>query len=75
MANVKESVKASLVGVSQEPQLSQQFKSNFYQHARKDEESGEYYMTEEHFIEAIAPKNEDYVSQSIRAPVIAGTGE
>jgi solute carrier family 25 aspartate/glutamate transporter 12/13 len=63
MANVKESVKASLVGVKQEPQLSQQIKSNFMQHARKDEETGEFYMSEEQFINAIAPKHEDYVSQ------------
>lgn len=65
MANVKESVKASLVGVEQERQLSQQVKSNFMQHARVDEDSGEYYMSEEQFINAIAPKNEDYVSLSL----------
>lgn len=64
MANVKETVKASLVGVSQEPQPSQQIKSNFMQHAHKDEESGEFYMAEEQFINAIAPKHEDYVSLS-----------
>lgn len=62
MANVKEAVKASLVGVEQELQLSQQIRVNFMQHARVDEESGEYYMNKEQFIEAIAPKNEDYVS-------------
>ncbi|EED17011.1 mitochondrial carrier protein, putative [Talaromyces stipitatus ATCC 10500] len=40
--------------------VSQQIKTNFVQHARKDESSGELFMTEEEFINAIAPKNEDY---------------
>lgn len=61
MASVKETVKASLVGTSEEPQLSQQIKSNFLQYARKDENNGELCMTEEQFIDAIAPKNQDYV--------------
>jgi solute carrier family 25 aspartate/glutamate transporter 12/13 len=63
MASVKEAVKASLVGSTpEEPQLSQQVKVHFTQHARKDEQSGELYMTEEEFIDAIAPKHQDYVS-------------
>lgn len=62
MSGVKESVKTVLVGSVEEPQLSQQIKENFFQHARKDEETGEQYMTENEFIDAIAPKNEDYVS-------------
>jgi solute carrier family 25 aspartate/glutamate transporter 12/13 len=61
MATVKETVKASLVGTSEEPQLSQQIKSHFLQYARKDENTGELCMTEEEFINAIAPKNQDYV--------------
>ena len=61
MATVKEAVKESLVGTTIEPQLSQQARATFQKHARKDE-SGEAYMTEEDFVNAIAPENEDYVS-------------
>ena len=67
MASVKQAVKASLVGTEESPesiQLSQQVKKNFTQYARKDEESGDLYMTEEDFVNAIAPKNQDYVSHS-----------
>ncbi|GLA22612.1 mitochondrial aspartate-glutamate transporter agc1 [Aspergillus niger] len=60
MASVKDAVKESLVGTSQEPQPSQQIKSNFLRHARKDEETGELYMSQEDFVNAIAPKYEDY---------------
>lgn len=66
MASVKEAVKASLVGTTQEPGLSQQIKANFLRHARKDEKTGELYMTEEDFVEAVAPKTEDYVSANRR---------
>jgi solute carrier family 25 aspartate/glutamate transporter 12/13 len=37
-------------------------KHHFFHHARKDESTGEHYMTEDDFINAIAPKHEDYVS-------------
>lgn len=60
MARAKETLKASLVGTAEEPQLSQQVKAHFLQHARKDENTGELYMTEEDFIDAIAPRDEDY---------------
>lgn len=70
MASVKETVKASLVGTVEEPQLSQQVKANFLQHARKDENTGELYMTEEDFIDAVAPKQEDYVSLHNTFPVL-----
>lgn len=62
MTSVKDAVKESLVGTSQEPQPSQQIKSYFLRHARKDEETGELYMSQEDFVNAIAPKYEDYVS-------------
>ena len=62
MATVTESVKESLLGTTREPQLSQQTKAEFDKHAIRDEETGELYMTEEQFIEAVAPANEDYVS-------------
>ena len=61
MAAVKEAVKESLLGTTREPQLSQQTKVTFDQNAIKDDETGEPYMTEEKFVNAIAPLNEDYV--------------
>ena len=62
MATVKEQVGEVLLGTSEEPQLSHQSKSVFMQHATKDEASGEYYLGEEEFVNAIAPQSEDYVS-------------
>ena len=62
MATLTESVKESLVGTTVEPQLSQQAWTTFDRNARKDVESGELYMSEDEFINAIAPANEDYVS-------------
>lgn len=61
MDSVKESVKESLIGATVEPQLSQLTKATFKKHATKDEATGELYMTESDFVDAIAPKNEDYV--------------
>lgn len=66
MATVKDAVKESLMGTSDEPQPSQQAKANFHRHARKDEATGELFMTEDDFIEAIAPKHEDYVRVASR---------
>ncbi len=68
MATVKEAVKESLIGTTREPQLSQQTKATFNRHARKDEETGELYMTESGFVDAIAPKSEDYVSRRAQRP-------
>lgn len=62
MSTVTEAVKESLVGTSREPQLSAQIKANFERHSRKDERTGELYMTAEDFVDAIAPEGEDYVS-------------
>ena len=61
MATVTEAVKESLLGSTEEPQLSHQARSNFVRHAQKDE-NGELFMNEENFINAVAPKQEDYVS-------------
>ena len=66
MATVTEKVKETLVGREDEPQLSSQTRSDFLQHAKKDEETGDYYMSEEEFTNAIAPEGEDYVSSSLR---------
>lgn len=65
MSTVTEAVKQSLVGSSEQPQLSHQIKSNFNQYARKDEQTGDLYMSEDDFINAVAPKQEDYVSCSL----------
>lgn len=62
MTSVKDAVKESLVGSSSEPQASHQVKANFLRHARKDDATGEFFMSEDDFINAVAPKHEDYVS-------------
>nr|POE77743.1 calcium-binding mitochondrial carrier protein aralar2 [Quercus suber] len=65
MATITEQVKESLVGVEAEPQLSAQTRHEFLDHARKDEETGEYYMGEKEFVDLIVPEGvEDYVSCS-----------
>jgi solute carrier family 25 aspartate/glutamate transporter 12/13 len=61
MASVKEVVKEQFLGSSEQPQLSHQARSNFVRHAQKDE-NGDLYMDQENFINAVAPKQEDYVS-------------
>lgn len=63
MATVKAAVKESLLGTSVEPQLSQQARTTFLKHARQDE-NDELYMSEDDFINAIAPEKEDYVCQT-----------
>jgi solute carrier family 25 aspartate/glutamate transporter 12/13 len=68
MATVTEKVKDTLLGVESAPGVSEQNRSDFMKYAIKDEVSGEYYMTEHEFIEAIAPEGEDYVLiQTIRS--------
>lgn len=64
MASVKETVKETLVGSTEAPELSLQARSNFLRHAQRDEH-GELYMTEDGFINAVAPKQEDYVSTTL----------
>lgn len=60
MASVTEAVKEQFLGTS-EHHLSHQARANFVLHAQKDE-NGEWFMDEENFINAVAPKQEDYVS-------------
>ncbi len=69
MASVKEQIKESLVGTIIEPSLSTDAQATFVRRAKKDEETGELYMTEEEFVDAIAPDNEDYVSSNSQAPI------
>jgi solute carrier family 25 aspartate/glutamate transporter 12/13 len=64
MATVSEQVGEVLLGTTDEPQLSQLTRAAFLKHAQKDEETGAYYLDEEHFIDAVAPESEDYVSNS-----------
>ena len=65
MANVPEAVKESLLGTTREPELSSQTRAAFDRNAKKDEATGEYYLTESEFVDAVAPEGEDYVSCSI----------
>ncbi|PGH17137.1 hypothetical protein AJ79_01275 [Helicocarpus griseus UAMH5409] len=63
MAGVKDNIKDSIAGTlapeSSQP-VTSQIKSHFQHHARSDDVSGERYMNEEDFINAIAPAHEDY---------------
>lgn len=61
----KEKVKESLVGVEIDPLVSDQTRNEFMKHALKDEETGEYYMGEKEFVNAVAPEGEDYVSTDV----------
>ena len=59
MATATERIKESLVGVEDEgAQLSAQTRGAFTQHAVKDEETGELYMGQKEFIDAIAPEGD-----------------
>ncbi|KAI7180548.1 hypothetical protein KC360_g133 [Hortaea werneckii] len=60
MATATERVKESLLGVEEDPSMSQPNRGSFMQHAIKDEQTGEEYLTEQGFINAIAPEGEDY---------------
>jgi solute carrier family 25 aspartate/glutamate transporter 12/13 len=64
MATVKEQVGEVLLGSTDEPQLSQLTRSAFLKYAQKDE-SGEYYLNEDQFIDAVAPESEDFVSSRL----------
>lgn len=71
MATVKIAVKESLLGTTTEPELSAQTKATFDRNARQDEADQELYMTEEDFVNAIAPASENYVSCSNCSPPFA----
>ena len=65
LSKAKEIMKEKLLGteVAADVQLSALSKETFDKNARKDEESGELFMEENEFINAIAPAGEDYVSR------------
>ncbi|KAL8828475.1 MAG: hypothetical protein Q9191_002570 [Dirinaria sp. TL-2023a] len=60
MATVQTQVKESLLGTTREPELSTQTRQAFDRNAKKDEATGDFYMTEHEFVDAIAPDAEDY---------------
>ena len=68
MATAKLAVKESLLGTTREPELSQKTKAAFDRNARQDDDTGDFYMTEEDFVDAIAPASENYVSFSANLP-------
>ena len=61
MATVVDKVKEGLVGTDEGASLSAETRNEFMQNALQDEESGEYYLGQKQFIDAIAPEGEDYV--------------
>lgn len=61
MNTVKGSVKETFVGIVHEPDHLVSVRSQFEKFAPSSEEDGERYMTEDDFVEAIAPPNENYV--------------
>lgn len=56
----KETIKKSLLGTDEPKELSSQTRAHFATSAIKDPETGQLYMGEEQFINAIAPPSEDY---------------
>jgi solute carrier family 25 (mitochondrial aspartate/glutamate transporter), member 12/13 len=60
-ATIKEAVKEGLLGSEDPVNLSAKSKATFLGLAEKDAETGEMFMTEEKFIDAVAPADEDYV--------------
>jgi hypothetical protein len=65
---VKEAVKETLIGSEEPVQVSAQTKARFNSNAIKDPESGELFMGQDEFINAVAPSDEDYVSQCTLIP-------
>lgn len=62
MATITERVKETLIGADVEPQLSEQTRRDFMAKAIQDPETQEYYMSQNEFVDAVAPAGEDYVS-------------
>ncbi len=67
MATAKIAIKESLLGTTREPELSTQTKATFDRHARQGGETQEPFMTEEDFVNAVAPESENYVSSTNRS--------
>jgi solute carrier family 25 (mitochondrial aspartate/glutamate transporter), member 12/13 len=71
MATVTESVGKALLGSNEDPNLSQQTRAAFAKYAVKDPETGERFLGENEFIDAIAPASEDYVSASVGGRILS----
>lgn len=69
VTKVKDQVGEVLLGTSEEPQLSQLTRAAFMKHAVKDGATGDYYLGENEFINAVAPESEDYVNTHPCRPV------
>lgn len=67
MATAKIAIKESLLGTTQEPELSTQARATFDRNARQDGETQENFMTEEDFVNAIAPVSENYVRSTAQS--------
>ncbi len=65
-------VKDALLGSTSDPQLSLQTKEAFLKHARKDDESGEWYLGEDDFVDAITPEGENFVGRTGRSSMDPG---
>lgn len=63
MASIAEKVKETLIGTDEEPQLSDQTRQDFLARALTDAETGEHYLGQQEFIDAVAPVGEDYVGE------------
>ena len=59
-------IKESLLGSEREEGLSFQSKASFERYSTPDEKTGEKYMTQDDFIEAIAPASENYVRSDVQ---------
>jgi solute carrier family 25 (mitochondrial aspartate/glutamate transporter), member 12/13 len=65
MPSVKEQVKDKLLGTTVEtvePPATKETRASFMKYAEHDDETGDWYLDETNFIDAVAPENEDYVS-------------
>ena len=56
-----EKAKEKLVGYEEDPHVPKQTSAEFMKYAVQDEETGDYYMGQKEFVDAIAPADEDYV--------------
>ncbi|KAF4973602.1 hypothetical protein FZEAL_9280 [Fusarium zealandicum] len=60
LAVATEAVKEAVIGTTEPEHLSAQSKARFAQHAVKDAESDDLYLGPDQFIDAVAPKGEDF---------------
>lgn len=66
MATITEQVKEVLLGAEEDGQLSEQTKREFLARAVQDPDTQDYYMSQQEFVDAVAPAGEDYVSDHSR---------